>query len=345
MDGFVRVPVREQDAKERAKNFKEVCLGYNKEEAESEAKRCLGCPNPKCVEGCPVSIDIPGFIKEVKEGNVEAAKGVNITFWYEGSEIQPADSKYVHVSITLNEAIEGEDFSVVHEHDGEAEEVSDDNIESVSADGATFDANQFSVYVVAGTTGKNRIKVTFMNGTEEIATMYVKANDDMEQVLYDPSFTLGEKEVFVGWTEDPEYTSATKGFSIEEVRDKISAKLPPESDGEEVTYYAMIFKGYSVTYTDKTGASLGQHIVKIKADATEEELNVEYTVSMAYTPEDDEHDFQGWYAVEGVNNIKKNAVLVEKENSTADEDIYYYFTGLLLILLLYELYYYRRSEQ
>ena len=73
MDGFVRVPVREQDAKERAKNFKEVCLGYNKEEAETEAKRCLGCPNPKCVEGCPVSIDIPGFIKEVKEGNVEAA--------------------------------------------------------------------------------------------------------------------------------------------------------------------------------------------------------------------------------------------------------------------------------
>ena len=54
MDGFVRVPVREQDAKERATNFKEVCLGYNKEEAESEAKRCLGCPNPKCVEGCPV---------------------------------------------------------------------------------------------------------------------------------------------------------------------------------------------------------------------------------------------------------------------------------------------------
>ena len=73
MDGFVRVPVREQEAKERAKNFKEVCLGYNKEEAESEATRCLNCPNPKCVAGCPVSIDIPGFIQKVKEGNVEEA--------------------------------------------------------------------------------------------------------------------------------------------------------------------------------------------------------------------------------------------------------------------------------
>ena len=73
MDGFVRVPVREQDAKERAKNFKEVCLGYNKEEAESEATRCLNCKNPKCVAGCPVSIDIPAFIQQVKEGNVEGA--------------------------------------------------------------------------------------------------------------------------------------------------------------------------------------------------------------------------------------------------------------------------------
>ncbi len=53
MDGFVRVPVREQDAKVRATNFQEVCLGYNKEEAENEAQRCLNCKNPKCVQGCP----------------------------------------------------------------------------------------------------------------------------------------------------------------------------------------------------------------------------------------------------------------------------------------------------
>lgn len=66
-----RVPVREQDPKERAKNFNEVCLGYNEEEGIKEAKRCLQCKNPRCVTGCPVSIDIPGFIKEVAEGNFE----------------------------------------------------------------------------------------------------------------------------------------------------------------------------------------------------------------------------------------------------------------------------------
>ncbi|AQM59654.1 NADPH-dependent glutamate synthase [Clostridium baratii] len=71
-----RVPVREQDPKERAKNFKEVCLGYNEDEAVREAKRCLNCKSPRCVEGCPVSIDIPGFVKEVSEGNFEEAAKV-----------------------------------------------------------------------------------------------------------------------------------------------------------------------------------------------------------------------------------------------------------------------------
>ncbi|MGG7098168.1 NADPH-dependent glutamate synthase [Clostridium sardiniense] len=72
-DRMKRVPVREQDPKERARNFKEVCLGYNEEEAVKEAKRCLQCKNPRCVTGCPVSIDIPGFVKEVAEENFEEA--------------------------------------------------------------------------------------------------------------------------------------------------------------------------------------------------------------------------------------------------------------------------------
>ena len=68
-----KVPVREQAPKVRATNFEEVCLGYNKEEAMEEANRCLGCKKAKCMEGCPVSINIPGFVHEVKEGNFEKA--------------------------------------------------------------------------------------------------------------------------------------------------------------------------------------------------------------------------------------------------------------------------------
>ena len=72
-DMLKKVPVREQDPKVRATNFEEVCLGYNLEEAMDEATRCLNCKNAKCVQGCPVSIDIPAFIQEVKEGNIEEA--------------------------------------------------------------------------------------------------------------------------------------------------------------------------------------------------------------------------------------------------------------------------------
>lgn len=73
MDVLKRVPVREQDPKVRAKNFEEVCYGYNEEEAMAEAARCLNCKNAKCMGGCPVSIDIPTFIKHVADGEFEKA--------------------------------------------------------------------------------------------------------------------------------------------------------------------------------------------------------------------------------------------------------------------------------
>ena len=72
-DVLKKVPVREQDPKVRATNFDEVCLGYNAEEAMEEASRCLHCKNAKCVQGCPVNINIPDFIMEVKEGKFKEA--------------------------------------------------------------------------------------------------------------------------------------------------------------------------------------------------------------------------------------------------------------------------------
>ena len=72
-DRMKRTPVTEQAPEVRARNFEEVCLGYDEEKAIKEANRCLGCKNPKCVEGCPVAIDIPGFIAFAKEGNFEGA--------------------------------------------------------------------------------------------------------------------------------------------------------------------------------------------------------------------------------------------------------------------------------
>ena len=75
-DMFTRVPVREQDPKVRATNFEEVCLGYNEEEAVEEAQRCLHCKNAKCIQGCPVNINIPEFIGALKERDFAKAYDV-----------------------------------------------------------------------------------------------------------------------------------------------------------------------------------------------------------------------------------------------------------------------------
>ena len=70
---LTKTPMPEQDPKVRARNFQEVALGYTEEMAKEEAGRCLNCKNPKCVEGCPVNVRIPEFIKKVAEGDFKAA--------------------------------------------------------------------------------------------------------------------------------------------------------------------------------------------------------------------------------------------------------------------------------
>ncbi|MBO4865192.1 MAG: NADPH-dependent glutamate synthase [Ruminococcus sp.] len=68
-----KVPIAEQEPEVRAKNFKEVTLGYSLEKAVREAMRCLNCKNKPCMSGCPVGVRIPEFISKVAEGNMEAA--------------------------------------------------------------------------------------------------------------------------------------------------------------------------------------------------------------------------------------------------------------------------------
>ena len=65
--------MREQDPLVRAKNFEEVACGYNLEEALRESDRCLMCPDQPCISGCPVGINIPGFIQKISEKNLRGA--------------------------------------------------------------------------------------------------------------------------------------------------------------------------------------------------------------------------------------------------------------------------------
>ncbi len=73
VDKLKKVPVREQDPQVRAHNFEEVCYGYNAQEAMDEASRCIHCKNAKCIQGCPVNINIPEFIAGIKEGDFAKA--------------------------------------------------------------------------------------------------------------------------------------------------------------------------------------------------------------------------------------------------------------------------------
>jgi glutamate synthase (NADPH/NADH) small chain len=68
-----RTPMREQEPRDRAANFAEVSCGYDRREALNEAERCLLCPDPACIAGCPVSIDIPGFIQKLGAGDFRGA--------------------------------------------------------------------------------------------------------------------------------------------------------------------------------------------------------------------------------------------------------------------------------
>ncbi|NTW65225.1 MAG: NADPH-dependent glutamate synthase [Nitrospirae bacterium] len=68
-----KTPIPEQDPQQRRSNYGEVSLGYTADQAQQEAARCLNCPKPACVQGCPVQVPIPRFIKLVKEGKFKAA--------------------------------------------------------------------------------------------------------------------------------------------------------------------------------------------------------------------------------------------------------------------------------
>jgi len=67
------VPIPKQKPEVRRRNFNEVALGYTEEQAKEEANRCLQCPKPQCIQGCPVEIEIPAFIKLLREGKFEEA--------------------------------------------------------------------------------------------------------------------------------------------------------------------------------------------------------------------------------------------------------------------------------
>ena len=233
--------------------------------------------------------------------NADVVKAVDITFYdAEGNEVQPKVPVSVNFSSSSFDGID--EPAVVHIDDSGANKLADSIVDANNND-VTFEADSFSIYAIVETGDDARIKVIFKGlNNEEIASMYVKKADDMDVVLYDPGAgTLADGVYFRGWTTDQNYTPETTALTIDDVRTAVSGMLEPESDGTVVTYYAMLFKDYRITYLDEKGISLGQQEVTFRADSASAEQS--YKVNMGYTVQSDTEHFEGWNVNEGESNI------------------------------------------
>ncbi len=242
------------------------------------------------------------------EGRIVTA--VDITFRdLNDNEIQPNGNVAVSIKAPELAEAEAQELGVLHinEEKKEAEELTAEEnaveVKAASADEVAFVNDAFSIYVVVETGNEARLFVNFVGlKNSPIASIPVKQGDKMDQVLYDPGAgTLEDGVYFRGWTTDADYTTATPALTISDVRTAVAAMLPPASDGTEVTYYAMLFKDYRITYLDEKNISLGQEEVTFRADAASAEQ--QYKVNMAYTVQNENYHFEGWKVKDGSSNI------------------------------------------
>ena len=239
----------------------------------------------------------------------------------DGNEIQPL--KPVSVQF-VNVGVSGDDISVYHVADdkGSATEVATEKAVDVVQ---SFEAEGFSVYVVVAT-DIPRLTVKFNNESTTIATMYVKAADtapEVDKILNDPGAgTVPTGQVFKGWTTDPNYTKATPLMTIAQVRSDAMERAAALNGADgEVTYYAAIFKQYTVTYVDGDGITVGAEVAEIPARENE----ATYPVNMGYTT-DDKHNFEGWIVTDGESHVKNYPAGAQIE-TIGGETIYYYTNG------------------
>ncbi len=265
-------------------------------------------------------IVVPAPTETIEEAfdNIEKVKAVDITFKdKDGHEIEPEKL----IEVTLHSEEISSDAAVVHVDEY-------DHVDTVDAsvkDGeAIFQSDSFSIYAIVETGDDARLLVRFAGWNGElIDSIYVKKSDDIKQVLCDPGAgVLADSVYFRGWTRTQNYDSSTAQLDIEGVRSEVAGMLPPSADGAEVTYYAMLFSDYRITYMDENGISLGQDEITFRADSPEKEQP--YTVNMGYTVQDDTHHFEGWHVVSGDSNIvghTENRIYQNNDGITIKGDV------------------------
>lgn len=145
-----------------------------------------------------------------------------------------------------------------------------------------------------------RATVNFWKDTEKSenrATVYVKNSDtadELVKIIYDPGVgTLESGQVFLGWTDDPDYTADTTPKTVATIRSEMEAKAITE--GDVVDYYAMIFQIYNIAFQDEYGSTVNTDKLFVRADGE----NPDYTINEDYVPADPNKKFMGWYVQSG----------------------------------------------
>ena len=234
--------------------------------------------------------------KEALGDEVQQAKGVDISFYNaEGQEIEPSDSKSVHVSISLSNKLSGEEFTVIHQDDaGNTEKVAKAN-----SDGASFDANAFSVYIVAGsgnsgndTTDKRAIctynfylrQSDYDNKSTPFSVQMVKEGDKLANPGV-PDNLLSDEE-FLGWfaVDGSTIPYGTVGHVTANAVVDVIAKI-------QTTYY--------LTYIGVDGEVV---YVKKKVFVTGESTMVEVN-DISTQPKKETQTFLGWTKTQGSKDL------------------------------------------
>ena len=262
--------------------------------------------------------------------DVTGAVGVDISFYYEGSEIQPAADSFVHVSLEVEKTIEGTDFTVLHDHDGSVEQISA-SIDTVDANSdpeddtqvvtsVDFSVNEFSIFIVAaqdqdntGAADEHRVVTyKFYLGT----TLFNEQSLIDGEELKDPGIPLevNSKQKFLGWYVDGEkltfpYKVSTASYTEEETIKNVYASV-------QTTYY--------VSFVDTSGSS--DRVVFVKeakahTDENGQEVVDSITVDdITVSADSAEHKaFAGWATERNNRNtiITGNSLTV-----TGDMEVY-----------------------
>lgn len=244
----------------------------------------------------------------------------------DGREWQPEPEQPAMVSMEGTNFADGQMLDIYHEGANGLEFVA-----TVASENGkiTFPAHSFSVYIVAEAGDYARLKVNLHRADGSVVTIWVKKLDldtyqgagNFNRIVYNPGMgTPADGVDCMGWIADESYDeeSISEALTFDDIRNKIISLLNEGvEDGDELDFYAMLFKNYSVTYLAENGSVLHTDVMPFRADADSPTLN--YSVNASYTPAFSYQNHEGWLVAtrpDGAHIVGHNDDSFNYTNST-----------------------------